>query len=46
MKIAIKELLIFVYEMTYFMLISVPIASILFLTAHIYFETKRLLWKK
>lgn len=37
-----KQLLIFTYEMTYFMFISVPLALVLFLTAHLYFETKRI----
>lgn len=41
----IKATIIFIYEMCYFMLISVPLACILFTTAHIFFELKRItLW--
>jgi hypothetical protein len=42
----IKATLKFIYEMTYFMLISVPLASMLYIIAHTYFELKRILWKK
>lgn len=41
----IKATLIFIAQLLYFMCISVPLACILFLTAHTYFELKRLiLW--
>jgi len=37
-----KKTLIFIYEMTYFMLISVPLAIMIYLVAHLYYETKRI----
>ena len=42
MKIILKEMGILIYGLTYFTLISVPIAIVLFLTAHLFFELKRL----
>ena len=42
MKQVLKELAIFTYEMSFFTLISVPLAIVLFLSAHFYFETKRI----
>jgi hypothetical protein len=45
MKI-LKETAIFIFGMSYFMLVSIPIASIIYLTAHTYFEIKRLIWKR
>jgi len=33
----------FIYELAKFMLISVPLAFCIYLTAHLYFELKRLL---
>jgi hypothetical protein len=40
-----KKTLIYIYEIAYFMLISVPLACILFSTAHSIFELKRIiLW--
>jgi hypothetical protein len=45
-KIILKEMAIFTYEMSYFMFISVPLAIMLFMTANLFFELKRLLkWK-
>jgi hypothetical protein len=35
--------LTFIYELAKFMLISVPLACCIYLTAHIYFEIKRLI---
>jgi hypothetical protein len=35
--------LTFIYELAKFMLISVPLACIVYLTAHLYFKLKRLL---
>ena len=35
--------LIFIYELLKFMLISVPLAIMIYLTAHLYFEIKRLI---
>jgi hypothetical protein len=37
--------LIFIYELLKFMLISVPLAIMIYLTAHLYFEIKRLCLK-
>ena len=37
--------LTFIYEFLKFMLISVPLACCIYLTAHIYFEIKRLCLK-
>jgi hypothetical protein len=37
--------LIFIYELAKFTLISVPLACIVYLTAHLYFEIKRLCLK-
>jgi len=37
--------LIFIYELLKFILISVPLACIVYLTAHLYFEIKRLCLK-
>jgi hypothetical protein len=33
----------FIYELLKFTLISVPLASLLYVTAHLYFEIKRLI---
>lgn len=38
-----KELLIFMYEMLKLLVIGLPLAIILFCTAHLYFEIKRLI---
>jgi hypothetical protein len=35
--------LTFIYELAKFMLLSVPLAIMIYLTAHLYFELKRLL---
>jgi hypothetical protein len=35
--------LTFIYELAKFTLISVPLACMLYLTAHLYFEIKRLI---
>jgi hypothetical protein len=35
--------LTFIYELLRFTLISVPLACIIYLTAHLYFELKRLI---
>ncbi len=35
--------LTFIYELAKFMLISVPLACCIYLTAHLYFELKRLI---
>jgi hypothetical protein len=35
--------LTFIYELAKFMLISVPLACCIYLTAHIYFEIKRII---
>lgn len=35
--------LTFIYELAKFMLISVPLACFLYVTAHLYFEIKRLI---
>jgi len=37
--------LTFIYELAKFMLISVPLACCIYLTAHLYFEIKRLCLK-
>jgi hypothetical protein len=39
----IKGLLIFLGQLTYFLVISVPLAIMLLLTAHLLFELKRIL---
>jgi hypothetical protein len=38
-----KEVLIFLYELIYFILISVPLALTLYLTAHFIYELKRII---
>lgn len=35
--------LIFIYELIKFILVSVPLACFLYITAHLYFEIKRLI---
>jgi hypothetical protein len=43
----LKELSIFMYQMLKLLVIGLPIAIILLCTAHIYFETKRIIqWIK
>jgi hypothetical protein len=43
----IKATLIFIGQFTYFMVISVPVAIILLMTAHLFFELKRIIkWIK
>lgn len=42
MKIILKETAILIYGLTYFTLISVPIAIVLYFTAHLFFELKRI----
>jgi hypothetical protein len=39
----IMKQLTFIYELAKFMLLSVPLAIMIYLTAHLYFELKRLL---
>jgi hypothetical protein len=39
----LKEIAVFTYEMSFFTFISVPLAIVLFSTAHLFFETKRLI---
>ena len=47
MKNILKENAIFVYNLTFFTLISVPLAIMLYLTAHLFFELKRIIkWIK
>jgi len=41
----IMKQLTFIYELAKFMLISVPLASLIYITAHLYFEIKRLCLK-
>jgi hypothetical protein len=41
--IKLKELAIFTFGMIYFMLISLPLGVTLFLTAHLFFEVKRII---
>ena len=41
MKLLIKETLIFTLEMLKFFFISVPIGCLIFFTAHLFFELKR-----
>ncbi len=41
-----KKTLIFIYDILYFTIISVPLASVLYIIANTYFELKRILWKK
>lgn len=36
-----KNTLLFIYELTFFTLISVPLAISIYLTANIFYETKR-----
>jgi hypothetical protein len=38
-----KEALIFLYELLFFTLISVPLAIILYLSAHFIYELKRII---
>jgi hypothetical protein len=38
-----KTTLIFIYELTFFTLISVPIAIMLYMTVHITYEIKRII---
>jgi hypothetical protein len=43
----IKATIIFLAQLTYFLVISVPIAIILLATAHLFFELKRIIkWIK
>jgi hypothetical protein len=43
----LKEFSIFMYQMLKLLVIGLPIAIILFCTAHLYFETKRIIqWIK
>jgi hypothetical protein len=43
----LKELTIFALGIIYFTIVCVPLAIVLFLTAHLYFETKRIIrWIK
>jgi hypothetical protein len=42
-KKTLKYLCIFSLNIIYFMLISIPIATILYFTAHLFFESKRIL---
>jgi hypothetical protein len=42
MKEVLKETLVFAFEMLKFFMISVPIACVVYFTAHLYFELKRL----
>jgi len=41
----IKATVIFILQMIYFLLISVPLACLLLITANVYFEAKRLIYK-
>lgn len=41
--IKLKELAIFTFGIAYFMLISLPLGIMLFLTAHLFFEVKRII---
>lgn len=43
MKQILKELGIFIYDMSFFTLISVPLAIVIYTTAQIFIETKRLI---
>jgi hypothetical protein len=42
MKNILKETYILVYNLTFFTLISVPLAIMLYCTAHLFFELKRI----
>ena len=41
-KESIQAIIIFLAQLIYFMIVCVPIAIMLFLTAHLFFEFKRI----